>query len=71
MDAAKVLQKARGTKTFPLSVEGGVKKGKEGEKKKSMIDGVQSKSKWVVRVVEGVSPCIFLVFPVAYKGLRP
>jgi hypothetical protein len=43
----------------PLSVEGGVKKGKEGEKKKSMVDGVHSKSKWVVRVVEGVSPVYF------------
>ena len=52
MDAANALQRACGTKTLGLSVEGGVKKGKEGEKKKSMIDGVQSKSKWVVRVVE-------------------
>jgi len=54
-----------------LSVEVGVEKGEEGKKKESMVDGVHSKSKWVVRVVEGVSPCIFLVFPVAYKGLRP
>ena len=46
-------------------------RGREGKKKESMVDGVHSKSKWVVRVVEGVSPCIFLVFPVAYKGLRP
>jgi len=45
----------------PLSVEGGVKKGKEGEKKKSMIDGVQSKSKWVVRVVKVTPPHCALV----------
>ena len=49
MDAAKVLQKARGTKTLGLSVEGGVEK-EEGEKKKIMADGVHSKS--AVRVVE-------------------
>ncbi len=45
VDAAKALQKACGTKTLGLSKEGGVKKGEEGEKKESMVDGVQSKSK--------------------------
>ena len=54
----------------PLSVEGGVKKGKEGEKKKSMVDGVQSKSKWVVRVVKVPPPPLCIGGdPVAYNGV--
>ncbi len=54
----------------PLSVEGGVKKGKEGDKKESMVDGVQSKSKWVVRVVEVPPPPLCIGGgPVAYKGV--
>jgi len=61
VDAANALQKARGTKTLGLSKEGGVKKGEEGEKKESMVDGVQSKSKWVVRVVKVPPPHCALV----------
>ena len=48
-----------------------MRRGREGKKKESMVDGVHSKSKWVVRVVEASpAPCALLVIPVAYKGLR-